>query len=193
MILLIDNYDSFTHNLYQLIKPLSPSLEIVRNDRITTEQIAQINPEAIILSPGPGWPQDSGICLEVIERFHKQLPILGVCLGHQALALAFGGKVVKAPIPVHGKASLLHHKGEGLFKHIPFSFRVARYHSLLVDKHSLDNFEIHAETEDGLVMAIAHKSYPSYGVQFHPESYLSEYGAAIIKNYLTVVNAWAEK
>lgn len=185
MILLIDNYDSFTHNLYQMIAQIYPHVKIVRNDCITLEEIIALNPKAIILSPGPGRPEDAGICLEVIQRFAPTIPILGVCLGHQAIGLAFGGKVITAPSIVHGKKSLVFHRRQGMFKGAKLPFFAARYHSLTIDPKTLPvSLQIEAEDKEQTIMAIRHTQYPCYGVQFHPESILTSEGELLIRNFL---------
>ncbi len=185
MILLIDNYDSFTHNLYQLIASIQRDVKVARNNRITLEEIASLKPQAIILSPGPGRPEEAGICLEVIRAFAPIIPILGVCLGHQAIGLAFGGQVVSAPEILHGKKSLVFHRRQGVFKGITLPCLVGRYHSLVVDKKSLPAcLNIEAEDVDEIVMAIKHKEFPCYGLQFHPESILTAQGELIVRNFL---------
>jgi anthranilate synthase component 2 len=188
MILLIDNYDSFTHNLYQLISGIQGDVKVVRNDCITLEEIAVLKPQAIILSPGPGHAEKAGICLDIIRVFAPTIPILGVCLGHQAIALAFGGKVISAPIPLHGKTSLIFHRRQGIFKGLMLPFSAGRYHSLVVDKQSLPVcLSIEAEDPDEIVMAIKHKQFPCYGLQFHPESILTAQGEWIVANFLKEV------
>jgi anthranilate synthase component 2 len=188
MILLIDNYDSFTHNLYQMIASIQREVKVVRNDRITLEEIASLEPQAIILSPGPGRPEEAGICLEAIRAFAPVIPILGVCLGHQAIGLAFGGQVISAPVILHGKKSLVFHRRQGIFKGIMLPCHVARYHSLVIDKTSLPAcLNIEAEDADEIIMAIQHKAFPCYGVQFHPESILTAQGELMIRNFLKEV------
>jgi anthranilate synthase component II len=185
MILLIDNYDSFTHNLYQMIAGLQKDVKVVRNNRITLEEIASLKPQAIILSPGPGRPEEAGICLEAIRAFAPIVPILGVCLGHQAIGLTFGGQVVSAPTLLHGKNSLIFHRRQGIFKGIALPFLAGRYHSLILDKKSLPTcLNIEAEDADEIIMAIKHREFPCYGVQFHPESILTSQGASIMRNFL---------
>jgi anthranilate synthase component II len=185
MILLIDNYDSFTHNLYQLVASIQGDIKVVRNDRITLEEIASLKPQAIILSPGPGRPEEAGICLNVIRTFAPTIPILGVCLGHQAIGLTFGGQVVPAPDILHGKRSLVFHRRQGVFKGIALPCHVGRYHSLVVDKKSLPVcLNVEAEDANEIVMAIKHKEFPCYGVQFHPESILTTQGELMIRNFL---------
>lgn len=188
MILLIDNYDSFTHNLYQLIAAVHPDVKIVRNDCITLDEIAALNPQAIIISPGPGHPQDAGISPDVIRAFAPKIPILGVCLGHQAIGLAFGGRIVSAPQILHGKKSLILHRRQGMFKGAALPFYAGRYHSLVIDKNSLpDCLQVEAEDSNQIIMAIKHKEYPCYGLQFHPESILTTHGELLIRNFLKTV------
>ena len=185
MILLIDNYDSFTHNLYQQIAAVHKDVKIVRNDCITVEEIAKLQPKAIVLSPGPGRPEDAGICLNIIQAFAPTIPILGVCLGHQAIGLCFGGQVVSAPQLLHGKKSLIFHRRQGIFKGVSLPCVAGRYHSLVVDKNSLPEvLSIEAEDGNEVVMAIKHKEFPCFGVQFHPESILTSHGELMIRNFL---------
>jgi anthranilate synthase/aminodeoxychorismate synthase-like glutamine amidotransferase len=187
MILLIDNYDSFTYNLVQYMGELGADLEVYRNDRITLEEIEKKRPEKIVISPGPCTPNEAGISVELIRRFSGEIPILGVCLGHQSIGQAFGGKIIRAPKLLHGKVSQIYHDGRSIFTDIPEPFTATRYHSLIVEKESLpDCFEISAwtEDEDNLVMGLRHKSHPTEGVQFHPESILTQEGKNILKNFL---------
>ncbi|MBI2809531.1 MAG: aminodeoxychorismate/anthranilate synthase component II [Candidatus Melainabacteria bacterium] len=185
MILLIDNYDSFTHNLYQLTASFYPDVKVVRNDKITLDEIAALKPKAIILSPGPGRPDEAGICLDVIRAFASTIPLLGVCLGHQAIGMAFGGSVVSAPEILHGKRSQIFHRRQGLFKGAPLPCTAGRYHSLVIEKQSMpDCLTIEAEDIDGTVMAVRHKQFPCFGVQFHPESILTSQGDVLIRNFL---------
>ena len=194
MFLVIDNYDSFTYNLVQYLGELSVNHQITkdllvkRNDEITLEEISQINPDAILLSPGPGNPDQSGICLPILKHLSKEIPILGVCLGHQALAQAFGGKVIVGKELMHGKTSKIFHDKTGLFKDIDSPFVATRYHSLIVDAASLPScFEITATLEDSTIMAISHKKYKKlHGVQFHPESVLTQFGHKLISNFLNL-------
>lgn len=187
MLLLIDNYDSFTYNLFQLIAQSYPNVLVRRNDSITLDEITALCPKGIIISPGPGRPEDAGICIDVISHFAPTIPLLGVCLGLQAMAVAFGGKVIRAPMPIHGKRSHILHQEQGLFKNLPNPLEVGRYHSLIVDKISLlENCEVHAETTEGIVMAMRHRDYPSYGLQFHPESILTAHGADLIENFIRI-------
>jgi anthranilate synthase/aminodeoxychorismate synthase-like glutamine amidotransferase len=186
MILLIDNYDSFTYNLAQYLGQLGETLEVHRNDKITLDEIAAKNPDRIVISPGPGAPQDAGICIEVIRRFGGRIPLLGVCLGHQAIGQAFGGKVVRAPQLMHGKTSRIHHDSKTIFRELPQDFVATRYHSLIVEKKGLpEELEISAETDD-LIMGLRHKTLPIEGVQFHPESVLTEVGMQMLKNFLSL-------
>lgn len=186
MILLIDNYDSFSYNLYQYFGMLCGDIKAVRNDRITTDEIAALAPSHIVLSPGPGYPKDAGICLEAVKRFSGVMPILGVCLGHQTIGQAFGATVAHAPRLMHGKTSSIKvDTGCPIFKGLPDSFKAARYHSLVVKKEGLpDCLEITAKDSDGEIMGLCHKSYPIYGIQFHPESFMTEHGLDIIKNFI---------
>jgi anthranilate synthase component 2 len=185
MILLIDNYDSFTHNLYQLVAGIERDVKVVRNDKITLEEIAALRPQAILLSPGPGRPEGAGVCLDAIRAFAPKIPILGVCLGHQAIGVAFGGQVVSAPEILHGKKSLVFHRRQGIFKGVPLPCDAGRYHSLIVDKASLPAaLNVEAEDANEIVMAIKHKEYPCFGLQFHPESILTPQGELVIRNFL---------
>ncbi len=184
-ILVIDNYDSFTYNLVQLLGRYKNDLIIKRNDEITSEEISELNPAKILISPGPGRPEDSKISLTVIKDFGSKIPVLGVCLGHQAIGIVYGGKVIKAPVLMHGKVSEISHDNKTIFKNIPPKFIATRYHSLIVERESVpDELEISAETGGGMVMGIRHKKYPVEGIQFHPESILTSEGDAIIKNWL---------
>ena len=185
MILLIDNYDSFTYNLYQYLEELGFSTEVVRNDEVTLAQIKKQKPEAIILSPGPGNPDSAGVTLEVIKNLKGRFPILGVCLGHQAIGQAFGGTVVRAPKLMHGKTSLIRHKNKGVFAGLPNPFRGMRYHSLMVDKKKFPKeLEITAQSSDGIIMGLRHKRFAIEGVQFHPESFATEDGKRLLLNFL---------
>lgn len=186
MILLIDNYDSFTYNLYQYIGVFNDDIRVVRNDKITIEEIEALKPGRMILSPGPKHPRDAGICLELISHFYDKLPILGICLGHQCIGEAFGGTVSYAKELFHGKQSLISHDGTGLFEGIDSPVRVARYHSLAVQREGLPEcLRVTAETPDGEIMAMEHREYPVYGLQFHPESIYTEHGKRMIENFLT--------
>jgi anthranilate synthase component 2 len=185
MILFIDNYDSFVYNLVHYVEDFGVATEVVRNDALTVEQALKKKPKAIILSPGPCTPNEAGICLDLLKYTPTDLPMLGVCLGHQAMGQAFGGEVVSAKAIMHGKVSDVRHTGRGLFKGLPSPFKATRYHSLAVKRESFpDVLSIDAETEDGEVMGMSHKSRPLFGVQFHPESIASEHGHAIIGNFL---------
>ncbi len=187
MILVIDNYDSFTYNLVQYLAELGADLEVYRNDRITVDEVAAKRPERIVISPGPGTPERAGITMEVIRRLGAAVPILGVCLGHQAIGAVFGGRVVRAPELMHGKTSLIYHRGGRLFRGVENPFTATRYHSLIVERESLpDCLEVTAETADGLIMGLRHRKYPIEGVQFHPESILTPAGKRILANFLEV-------
>jgi anthranilate synthase component 2 len=191
MIVLIDNYDSFTFNLVHYFGELGAETVVHRNDKITAEAVIEADPDAIVLSPGPCTPDDAGICLELITKASDTIPIFGVCLGHQAIGQVFGGRVVRAPVPVHGKLSLIKHKGGGVFRGINGPFEATRYHSLVVDRASLPSeLESVAETDDRLVMGLAHASLPVHGVQFHPESIASAHGHQILRNFLDIAAAW---
>ena len=186
MILLIDNYDSFTYNLAQFLGQLGGKLEVHRNDKITLDEIAAKNPERIVISPGPGTPEDSGVCVDAIKRFAGQIPILGVCLGHQAIGYAFGGKVIRAPEIMHGKTSHIHHDDKTIFKDLRQDFVATRYHSLIVEEKSFPaDLEISAKT-DGIIMGLRHRTMRVEGVQFHPESVLTEVGMQLLKNFLSI-------
>jgi anthranilate synthase component II len=191
MIILIDNYDSFTFNLYHYLGELGARTEVYRNDQIGVGQVLSARPEAIVLSPGPCTPNEAGICLDLITAAaEKKVPLLGVCLGHQAIGQAFGGKVIRAPVPMHGKVSEIASTGEGIFRGLPKRFRVTRYHSLIVERRSLPaELRITAETDDGLIMGLQHASLPIHGVQFHPESIASEQGHALLRNFLALAGA----
>ena len=186
MLLVIDNYDSFTYNLVQYLGEMGAVMRIFRNDEITTDEIENdLRPERILISPGPGRPDDAGVSLSVIERFAGRLPILGVCLGHQAIGQHFGGRVVRAPEPVHGKPVTVNHDGRTIFAGIPDGFAAGRYHSLVVDRDSLPEcLEVSATSPDGLVMAMRHRELSVEGVQFHPESILTEHGKTMLRNFL---------
>ena len=188
MLLVIDNYDSFTYNLVQYLGELGAEMKIFRNDAITVDEIENdLRPERILISPGPGTPDGAGITLPVIDRFAGRVPILGVCLGHQAIGQHFGGRVVRGPEPVHGKPVVIKHDGKTLFAGIEGDFNAGRYHSLVVERESLpDSLEITAESPDGLVMGLRHKELPIEGVQFHPESILTEHGKLMLANFLSL-------
>ncbi len=188
MIVLIDNYDSFTYNLAQYLEDMGCKLAVFRNDKITVEEIKNLNPKAIVISPGPGRPEQAGITLELINRFFEQTPILGVCLGHQAIVQAFGGKIVHAKRIMHGKVSTVSSDGKTIFKGIKRPFKAMRYHSLAVDKNSLPPcFEISAKSEDGEIMGVRHKNYYVEGIQFHPESIATPVGKRILRNFVNQV------
>lgn len=189
MILLIDNYDSFSYNLYQLIGSVEKDIKVIRNDEYTVEEIEQMKPEALILSPGPGKPSDAGICIEAIRYFAGKLPMLGVCLGHQAICEAFGGTVSYAKELMHGKQSKVYQGGKGrLFKGMGPEFKAARYHSLAAIEESLpEELKVTAEADDGEIMALEHEQYPIFGVQFHPESVMTPEGKKMIENFMEVV------
>lgn len=186
MLLVIDNYDSFTYNLVQYLGELGADVHVVLNDAITVDEIDEVlRPTHILISPGPGTPDDAGMSLAAIDRFGGRLPVLGVCLGHQAIGQHFGGKVVRAPQPVHGKPVEIRHDGRTVFANIPQGFAAGRYHSLVVDRDRLpDCLEISAESPDGLIMGLRHKTYPIEGVQFHPESILTEHGRKLLQNFI---------
>ena len=187
MILLIDNYDSFTYNLYQSISLYVQEVQVVRNDQITISQIKELNPKKIIISPGPGRPEDAGICLETIDYFKGKIPILGICLGHQAIAQAFGSKIISCHEILQGKVSRVYSQGTGLFSGIKEPYTVGRYHSLCVDKSTLPKeLQIDAISESGVIMAISHSDYPIYGLQFHPESFLTSAGNRLIEKFASL-------
>lgn len=191
MIVLVDNYDSFTFNLVHYLGGLGADVAVHRNDKISVKQVLAMEPEAIVLSPGPCTPNEAGICLDLIEKASPKIPIMGVCLGHQALGQAFGGNVVRAPAPIHGKLSEVHHQNGGVFRGINGPFKATRYHSLVVERSTFpDDLMVTAETDDRLVMGLSHKSLPVHGVQFHPESIASEHGKTILKNFLDLAAAW---
>jgi anthranilate synthase/aminodeoxychorismate synthase-like glutamine amidotransferase len=184
-VLLIDNYDSFTYNLYQLLQTLGADVVVKRNDEITVEQAETLAPTHLVISPGPGTPEDAGISCELITVFHNRIPILGVCLGHQCLAQTFGGKVVRAPRLMHGKTSAIYHDGSTVYQNVPNPFEATRYHSLIVEEDDLpERLEVSAYTSDGEIMGIRLKPFPVEGVQFHPESILTRDGAKIVSNFL---------
>lgn len=187
-ILLLDNYDSFTYNLMHYLGELRAEVQVHRNDAISVADIVRMNPNGIVISPGPGTPDESGICLELIKAVAGNIPLLGVCLGHQAIGQAFGGNVVRAPSPMHGKVSDVFHQGKGVFASLPSPFKATRYHSLIVEKASLPAcLSVTAETGDGIIMGLQHNEFNVHGVQFHPESIASEHGHAILANFLKKV------
>jgi anthranilate synthase component II len=188
MILLIDNYDSFTYNLLHYLQELGAEVKVVRNDALTVPEVLALKPEGIVLSPGPCDPEQAGICLELTREAAGKVPLLGVCLGHQTIGQAFGGRVIRADSPMHGKISKITHKQQGLFQNLPSPFNATRYHSLIIERSSLPEcLTITAETEDGTIMAVSHKDYAIHGLQFHPESIASEYGHQLLGNFLKEV------
>jgi para-aminobenzoate synthetase component 2 len=190
MILVIDNYDSFTYNLVQYLGELHQEPVVRRNDEISLDDIQRMNPDHILISPGPCTPNEAGISLALIDRFEGQIPILGVCLGHQAIGQAFGGEVIRAPLMMHGKTSQIHHDGKSIFAGLPQPFTATRYHSLIVRRETLpDCLEISAETEDGIIMGLRHKEYAVEGVQFHPESIITQHGHQLLTNFLNGAKA----
>ena len=193
MLLVIDNYDSFTYNLFHFLGELGAAVEVRRNDAVTAAEALALSPQGVVLSPGPCDPDRAGVCLELIRAAAGRLPILGVCLGHQAIGQAFGGKVVRAPVPMHGKLSRVRHDGRGVFAGLPSPFEATRYHSLTVEPASFPPvLEITAETDDGLIMGLQHRELPIHGVQFHPESIASEHGHALLANFLRLAGHNAE-
>jgi anthranilate synthase component 2 len=191
MIVLIDNYDSFTFNLVHYFGELGVDVDVHRNDKVTSRAVIAAEPDAIVLSPGPCTPKEAGICLDLIKHAAPTIPILGVCLGHQAIGDAFGGKVIRAPVLVHGKLSEIHHQGQGIFRGINGPFKATRYHSLIVERASLPHeLNVTAETGDGLIMGLSHSRLPVHGVQFHPESIASDHGHLMLKNFLELAAAW---
>jgi anthranilate synthase component II len=191
MIVLIDNYDSFTFNLVHYLGGLGADVVVHRNDALSADNVIAADPDAIVLSPGPCTPTEAGICLDLIRKASASIPMLGVCLGHQAIGQAFGGQVVRAPVPVHGKLSDIAHRGESVFRGINGPFKATRYHSLVVDRGSLPgDLSVTAQTGDDLIMGLAHASRPVHGVQFHPESIASEHGHLIFKNFLELAAQW---
>jgi anthranilate synthase component II len=186
MLVLIDNYDSFTYNLYQYLCELGADVRVIRNDAATVPAIAAMEPERVILSPGPCTPNEAGVCVPLIRALAGRVPILGVCLGHQSIGAAFGGTIVRAPSLMHGKTSAIHHTGQGVFTGLPSPFTAIRYHSLVIDRATLPTeLEVTAETEDGLIMGVRHREIPALeGVQFHPESILTEHGHQLLQNFL---------
>ena len=184
MFLLIDNYDSFTYNLFHLFAAVDAEVEVRRNDAITVDEIAALTPQGIILSPGPGRPEDAGICLELVTRLSGSIPVLGICLGHQAIAQAFGGTIIRAKKLMHGKTSEIEHEGAGVFSDIPSPFTATRYHSLVVEQETLPTeLQITAQSGEGIIMGLRHKTHPVWGLQFHPESIASEQGIALARNF----------
>jgi anthranilate synthase component II len=193
MLVLVDNYDSFAFNLVHYLGELGAEVAVHRNDKVTSADIIAADPDAIVLSPGPCTPKEAGICLDLIAQASETIPILGVCLGHQAIGDAFGGKVVRAPVPVHGKLSEIRHHGKSVFRGINAPFQATRYHSLVVERASLPaELHVTADTDDGLIMGLAHARLPVHGVQFHPESIASEHGHLMLKNFLDIAASWNE-
>lgn len=185
MILLIDNYDSFTYNLYQYIGTFEPDIKVVRNDKVTAQQIQEMNPDRIVLSPGPKSPKEAGICMDVVKKFYKEKPILGICLGHQCIGAAFGAEISYAKEILHGKQSFIQHNQNGIFTGINTPLKVARYHSLSILPDTLPEcLTVTAQTEDGQIMAVRHRKYPVTGLQFHPESIYTEHGKRLIENFV---------
>ena len=185
MLLMIDNYDSFVYNLVRYFNELDEEIEVYRNDKIDLDFIESKNYDGIVISPGPKNPKEAGMSLEIIERFKGKIPILGICLGHQCIGHAFGGEIIKGRVPMHGKISVVNHKNEGVFKNLNNPLKVTRYHSLVISKENIpDELIVTAESEDGCVMGIQHKTYPIYGVQFHPEAHLTEQGHELLKNFI---------
>lgn len=188
MIVVIDNYDSFTYNLVQYLGELGADLQVFRNDHVSLDQLVALSPSHLVISPGPGDPSDGGVSNEAIRRFTGQIPILGVCLGHQCIGAVFGGVVKRAPQLMHGKTSQIYHNGKGIFDGMPNPFEATRYHSLMVEEPVPDCLEITAFTSDGVVMGVRHKAHHTYGVQFHPESILTQQGKLMLKNFLAIEN-----
>ena len=191
MITLIDNYDSFTYNLVQYLGDLGQNVTVHRNDKISVADLLAEKPDAVLISPGPSDPDMAGICLKAVEACaDNDIPLFGVCLGHQSIAQAFGGKIIRAPEPLHGKVSSITHEGTGIFKDIPSPYKITRYHSLIAEESSLpDELEITARTDDGLIMGLSHKTKPIHGVQFHPESIATEHGHQLLQNFLNMVGS----
>jgi len=189
MILVIDNYDSFTYNLVQALGTLGADLQVFRNDAIAISEIEAMKPDGIVLSPGPGRPEGSGVCLEIVDRLHGRVPILGVCLGHQVIVHVFGGNIDEAPRLMHGKTSTIHHTGQGIFANFPSPFVAVRYHSLIVGEPVPEGFDVTAFTSEGEIMAVEHREHSLYGMQFHPESILTPHGDRLIESFLHVAAA----
>ena len=192
MLLLIDNYDSFTFNLFHFLGELGAEVIVKRNDEVSVEDVLALRPAGIVLSPGPCTPNEAGICVEIIRRANGQLPILGVCLGHQAIGQAYGGRIVRAPAPMHGKLSRIHHSGTSVFRGLNNNFEATRYHSLTIAPESMpSSLHITATADDGVIMGVMHKTHPVHGVQFHPESIASENGHALLQNFLRIAEDFA--
>lgn len=184
MLLLIDNYDSFTYNLFHYLSELGAEVRVYRNDELSFDDVISLKPDKIVISPGPGVPEDAGLCVELIQKLQGRIPLMGVCLGHQAIGLAYGASIVREP-PMHGKVSAIQHDGKSVFTNLPSPFNVTRYHSLTLAPTSVpDCLEVTAKTKDGVIMGVQHKEYPLHGVQFHPESIASEHGHAVLDNFL---------
>jgi anthranilate synthase component 2 len=193
MILLIDNYDSFTYNLFHYLGELGADVRVVRNDELTAGEALALKPQGIVLSPGPCTPNEAGICMDVIREANGAMPILGVCLGHQAIGQVYGGSVVRAPEPMHGKLSRIHHTGKSVFRGLNNDFNATRYHSLTIDPPSMPaSLEVTATSDDGVIQGVMHKTHPVHGVQFHPESIASENGHALLNNFLTIAREFAK-
>ncbi len=191
MYLMIDNYDSFVYNLYAYIRELGEEIQVVRNDKINLADITAINPEGILISPGPGRPDDGGISEKVIQHFAGHIPILGICLGHQIIAHSFGAKIKKGKCPMHGKISTIYNDGQGVFHNLPKTYQVTRYHSLVVQEDDLPKeLQVDARSDDGVVMGISHRKYPIYGVQFHPEALLTQYGHELLENFHKICQSY---
>ena len=189
MILLIDNYDSFTFNIYHYLGEIGAKVDVYRNDKIGIEEILELNPKAIVLSPGPCTPNEAGICIDIVKKLHSKYPIFGICLGHQSIGQAFNGDIIQCPEIMHGKVCEIKHTNHKLFKGISTSFKATRYHSLIIERNSLNNdFEIIAQTDQNIIMGIAHKKFYTYGLQFHPESIGTKVGKTILNNYLKIIN-----
>ena len=188
MIAVIDNYDSFTYNLVQYLGELGAEIKVFRNDQVTIEQLITLSPSHLVISPGPGDPNDGGISNEAIRYFTGKIPVLGVCLGHQCLGAVYGGVVKRAPKLMHGKTSPIYHQGKGIFDGLPSPFEATRYHSLMVEEPVPDCLEVTAFTSDGIVMGLKHKEHPTFGVQFHPESILTKHGKQLLRNFLSIKN-----
>jgi anthranilate synthase component 2 len=194
MLVLIDNYDSFTYNLFHFLGELGAETRVVRNDEIAAADVLALKPEGIVLSPGPCTPNEAGICLELIEKAAGRVPILGVCLGHQAIGQVYGGRVVRAPEPMHGKLSTVHHTGKSVFRGLNNDFQATRYHSLTIAPESMPaDLEVTATSEDGVIMGVMHRKHPVHGVQFHPESIASEQGHALLQNFLNIAREAAKE
>ncbi|MBV9571157.1 MAG: aminodeoxychorismate/anthranilate synthase component II [Alphaproteobacteria bacterium] len=192
MLLLIDNYDSFTFNLFHYLGELGAEVEVCRNDQITVERALAMRPRGIVLSPGPCTPNEAGICLDLVRAAGAAIPILGVCLGHQAIGQVYGGRIVRAPEPMHGKVSRIHHNGKSVFRNLEQDFEATRYHSLTIAPDSVPlSLQVTATTADGVIMGVMHHEHPVHGVQFHPESIASQHGHALLRNFLTIADEFA--